>query len=54
MLDQHKIIEAAGGGSHVRTIEDARKFNAFVKIRPVSHRKDLFAILMPEYEHINV
>lgn len=55
MIDEKRIIEAGGGGSHVLTREDAEKASAFVRIRPYNHRSDLVAILLPNYpEWINV
>ena len=33
-------ITADGGGSHIKTLEDAARHNAFVKVRPVSSRRD--------------
>ena len=32
-------LTADGGGSKTKTVEDAIKQNAFIKIRPISHRK---------------
>lgn len=43
------IIEAGGGDSTCTTVEAAIKKGAFVRERPVSHRKDIVAILMPVY-----
>jgi cell wall-associated NlpC family hydrolase len=54
MIDKYKMIEAAGGGSHITSTRDAVKFNAYVKIRPIKRRKDLLAILMPDYDNIHV
>jgi len=31
-------IAAEGGGEHVKTMEDAIKFNAFIKMRPLTER----------------
>jgi len=36
--DRHFCITADGGGSHVRNVEDAYKYNAFIKLRPILHR----------------
>lgn len=38
-LDEHFCLTADAGGRHVQTADDAEKYNAFVKIRPISHRK---------------
>ena len=45
-LDEDHMVEASGGSSRVKTLEDAIKYNAFVKISPVKRRDDLIAILM--------
>lgn len=53
MVDEWRMIEASGGDATTLTPEDARKKNAFVKMRLVSHRKDPFrAILRPYYRKI--
>jgi len=49
MLDAARMLEAGGGGKHVRTREDAIKHNAFIRIRPINTRKDLVAIIKPRY-----
>lgn len=48
-VDDWRIIEAGSGNSRIRTVEDAKASNAFVRIRPVAYRKDLYAIVMPKY-----
>jgi cell wall-associated NlpC family hydrolase len=35
MIDAEHVIHASGGGSSVKTKEDAIRANAFIKIRPV-------------------
>lgn len=50
-LDHTRIIEAGGGGPHVKTYEDAIKYNAFIRIRLYNHRK-VAAILRPYYTKI--
>jgi cell wall-associated NlpC family hydrolase len=40
-LDTRLSIGASGGGSRTRTIEDAIKQNAFIKIRPFNTRKNI-------------
>lgn len=47
MLDEFSMIEAGGGGSNTHNLEEAAKQNAFVRIRPFNHRKDLVAIITP-------
>ena len=37
-LDPWICLTADGGGSQVKTINDAIKYNAFMKIRPTDHR----------------
>lgn len=37
-INEDFYIGAEGGGSHVKTIEDAIKANAFIKLRPLSSR----------------
>jgi cell wall-associated NlpC family hydrolase len=49
MIDAFRVIEAGGGGSTTKTKEDAALQNAFVRIRPVHHRKDLLVTLLPDY-----
>lgn len=44
-LDKEYCITADGGGSRVKTIEDAKKYNAYVKIRRIDHRKAFPRIL---------
>lgn len=48
-LNPLRMVEAGGGGRHIRTIKDAIKHNAYVRVRPVSSRKDLLAIIRPHY-----
>lgn len=51
-LDRFRMLEAGGGGPHVKTVEDAIKYNAFIRIRPVDTRKDRVAIIRPSYHAI--
>jgi cell wall-associated NlpC family hydrolase len=51
-LDRFRILEAGGGGPHVKTLDDAIKYNAFIRIRPYDLRKDQVAILRPYYQSI--
>lgn len=48
-IDHFRVIEAGGGGSKTLTPADAARQNAFVRIRPYDHRKDLNCILLPAY-----
>ena len=40
-------IGASGGGSKVRTVEDAIEKNAFIKIRPINSRPGVWGYLDP-------
>mgnify|MGYP003115973644 CR=1 FL=1 len=44
-LSEESMIEAGGGGSKVENIQNAIKYNAFVRIRPIKNRNDLYAII---------
>ena len=47
LIDEETIIEA-GGGDHTTVSSDvAASQNAFVKLRPLSYRQDLVALLRP-------
>lgn len=48
-IDQHRCIEAGGGGSKTLTVNDAIQQNAFIRLRPIKHRKDLVAVIRPHY-----
>ena len=39
------IIEAGGGGSRTDSIEEARKLQAHVRVRPLTHRKDILRVM---------
>lgn len=49
-IDSHRIIEAAGGGSKTKTVDDAIRDKAFVRIRPIYERDDFLVAIMPNYE----
>lgn len=49
VLNRDLMIDAGGGGSDVTSKEAAAKSNAFVRIRPMKHRKDLVAVFYPPY-----
>lgn len=49
-VDDKRTIGANGGGSHVRNIDDARKYNAFVQVRPVDRTRP-FVIVDPYPQH---
>jgi cell wall-associated NlpC family hydrolase len=48
-LDNHTMIEAGGGGQRTTSFEIAKDSGAVVRIRPINYRRDLVAILMPQY-----
>lgn len=48
-VDPLRMMEAGGGTSKTRTIEDAVKADARIRMRPVHRRKDLIAIIRPHY-----
>ncbi len=48
-LNSTLMIEAGGGGHLTLTEKDAAAQNAFVRIRPISHRRDLVAFVLPVY-----
>lgn len=52
MLDEHRIIEAGGGDSRTKTEEDAVKQNAYIRVRHFLRRKDLIAVIRPNYSKI--
>ncbi len=43
------MIEASGGDSQVRDLDEADQKDAFIKLSPIAHRKDLVAICHPHY-----
>lgn len=49
MISPNLIIEAGGGDSTTTDIMKAIAKQAFVRIRPFDHRKDLVTIRMPKY-----
>lgn len=46
-LERGLMVEAGGGGRECKTAADAAARNAFVRVRPISYRSDLVAILRP-------
>lgn len=50
MVSENQIIEAGGGGSKTTSLDLAAQQNAWVRIRRIDNRKDLVAILMPDYK----
>lgn len=48
-LDEFSMLEAGGGGSATKTVEDAIRQNAFIRIRPIANRSDLVGKVYPNY-----
>jgi hypothetical protein len=46
-LSEELSIGASGGGSKTKTIKDAIKQNAFIKIRPIHSRKNVWGYVNP-------
>lgn len=49
-LNSNRMVDAAGGGRHVQTEQDAIKYNAFVRVSWIGRRADFLAALLPRYE----
>lgn len=49
MVNQFQLIEAGGGDSSTVSLEEAKKRGACVRLKPLGHRKDLVATLLPIY-----
>ena len=47
MIDEYHTVGASGGGSATKTIADAVKHNAFVKMRPLKYRGSKYKICDP-------
>jgi len=52
MLDTFQIIEAGGGNSKTTSTEAAAAQNAYVRMRPFNYRRDIVAIIMPNYDRM--
>lgn len=50
MIDEVRCLGANGGGSKTVNAAEADKADAFIKMRPYNYRKDLVAVIMPEYK----
>lgn len=48
-VNKDLMLEAAGGDSTTLTREDAVRQNAFVKMNPITRRRDLISVIMPSY-----
>lgn len=53
-VDFFRIIEAGGGGSKTISEKAAADQNAYVRIRPWNHRKDILGIYMPDYKSVGI
>jgi len=47
MIDEYHVVGASGGNSRTKTLEDAIRQNAFVKMRPVEYRGGNYKIIDP-------
>jgi len=47
LIDDSLVIGASGGGSSVKSLKDAIRQNAFVKMRPLYYRGENFKIIDP-------
>ena len=52
LLHPNTMIEAGGGTSTTKTIDEAKKRSALVRLRPYNFRSDLVAVLNPEYDFV--
>lgn len=48
-LNSALMLEAGGGGSKTVHVKEAAKQNAYVRIRPISNRRDLVGFALPNY-----
>lgn len=48
-IDKKIMLNASGGGSHVRTLEQSVEYSAKVRIEKIRRRTDLVALIMPNY-----
>lgn len=54
MIDTYRIIEAGGGGSKTTSREAAAEQNAYIRVRHLKNRKDLVAVVKPDYSTIGL
>lgn len=52
LVDEYRVIEAGGGNAQTINEKMAIEQNAFVRIRPIKHRRDLVAVLRPRFKEI--
>lgn len=51
LLDERRMIHAAGGDSKTTTLMEAERRAAFVRVSPVRYRQDFLFVVMPVYPH---
>lgn len=49
LIDSESVIQASGGDSNTKTLDDAIRDQAFVKIRHIQNRGDLVAVIRPKF-----
>lgn len=49
VLNEHLMVEAGGGAQDTVSLDVAAKRNAFVRIRPILHRRDFVDLYYPVY-----
>lgn len=49
LIDSTSIFEFGGGGASTISLEAAAEANAFGRIRPLTHRSDFIACILPKY-----
>lgn len=54
MIDPYRILEAGGGGSAIKSVYEADKVDAFVRMRLVKYRQDFLLTLKPSYATIGL
>lgn len=53
-LNPYQMIEAGGGDGTTINVTEAKKKNAFVRIRPINYRSDVVAVIKPRYNRIGL
>lgn len=54
LIDPRRVVEAGGGRSTTTNRDAAAAQNAFIRIRTVDYRKDLRAVIAPDYSGIGI
>lgn len=54
LIDNYRVVESGGGGSHTLTRADAESSGACVRIRPIKYRGDFLLTLKPSYATIGI